>query len=194
MTKDAGQRRPPSASRFRKGESGNPRGRPRSAPSPSTSAFDIVLDRLLSVMQNGTAREVTPEEALQHTTYRAAIKGDRAARSAVLKMIAVREKWLAAKAPKQRPIKTRIEPTDPDNANEALLLLGIAEPYTRWNGLNDPEDSPDRLKLRPWAVQAALSRPGRRRLSARDISEIERCTRDPDTLRWPAGVRHEQDD
>jgi hypothetical protein len=50
------------------------------------------------------------------------------------------------------------------------------------------------LLLQPWAVQAALSRPGRRRLSANDVSEIKRCTRDAETLRWPAGVRDEQGD
>jgi hypothetical protein len=49
------------------------------------------------------------------------------------------------------------------------------------------------LRLRPWAVQAALSR-GRRQLSAKDISEIKRLTRDADTLRWPARARDEQDE
>ncbi len=160
-------------------------------PGPSTSAFDGVIDRSLPVMQNGKAREVTVEEALQHRTYQDAIGGNRAARREVLKMIAVREKWLAAKAPKHRPVDVRIEPTDPDNANEALLLLGIAEPDTR---SNDPNDPHERLLLQSWAVQAALSRPGRRRLSAKEVSEIKRCTRDAETLRWPAGVRNEQDD
>jgi len=159
--------------------------------SASASAFDIVIDRTLPVMQNGEAREVTVEEALQHRTYQDAIGGNRAARREVLKMIAVREKWLAAKAPKHQPVGVRIEPTDPDNAHEALLLLGIAERDTRWN---DPNDEYERLLLRPWAVQAALSRPGRRRLSAKEVSEIKRCTRDAETLRWPAGVRNEQDD
>ncbi len=138
MSGGAGPGRPPSASRFRKGESGNPKGRPKSRPGPSTSAFDIVIDRTLPVMQNGKAREVTVEEALQHRTYKDAIAGNRAARREVLKMIAVREKWLAAKASKHRPIDVREEPPDPDNANEALLLLGIAEPDTRSNDPNDP--------------------------------------------------------
>jgi hypothetical protein len=35
---------------------------------------------------------------------------------------------------------------------------------------------------------------GGRRLSAQDVSEIKRCTRDAETLRWPAGVRDEQGD
>jgi len=149
-----------------------------------------VIDRTLTLTQNGKPREVTLEEALQHRTYQDAIAGNRAARREVLKMIAKREKWLAAKAPKHRPIERLTEPVDPNNANEALILLGIAEHDTRWNGSNDKYE---RLLLRPWAVQAALSRRGRRRLS-KDVSNIKRCTRDPETLRWPAGIDNEQGD
>ena len=182
MSSGVGPGRPPVASRFRKGESGNPKGRPRAGPSPPPSAFDIVIDRTLTMTQNGKPREVTVEEALQHRTYQDALAGNRAARREVLRMIAKRETWLAARTPKHRPLKRLTEPVDPDNANEALILLGIAEPDTRWSGSNDGHE---RLLLRPWAVQAALSRSGRRRLSARDIAEIKRCTRDAETLRWP---------
>jgi hypothetical protein len=150
------------------------------------------MDRTLTVTQHGKAREVAVEEALQHRTYQDAIAGNRGARREVLKMIAKREKWLAAKRPKQHhAIERLIEPTDPRNADEALLLLGIAEHDTRWN---DPRNEYERLLLRPWAVQAALSRPGRRRLSARDVSEIKRCTREPGTLRWPPGTQNEPDE
>ena len=181
----------PGSSRFRKGESGNRKGRPRARFSVP-SAFDIVMDRTLTVMQNGKPRKVTVEEALQHRTYQNAIAGNRAAQREVLKMIAKREKWLATKKPKQhQDLEWLIELTDPRNADGALLLLGIAEPDTRWN---DPHDRYEHLLLRPWAVQAALSRPGRRRLSAQDISEIKRCTREPDTLRWPERTQNEQDE
>ena len=191
MSSGIGPGRPPVASRFRKGESGNPKGRPKARPSPPPSAFDLVIDRTLTITQNGKAREVTVEEALQHRTYQD-LAGNRAARREVLRMIAKRETWLAAKAPKHhRPLKRRTEPVDPDNADEALILLGIAEPDTRWGGSNDGHE---RLQLRPWAVQAALSRSGCRRLSAWDIAEIKRCTRDAETLRWPAGAVDEHDD
>ena len=191
MTSGVGPGRPPAASRFRKGESGNRKGRPR-ARSSVPSAFDIVMDRTLTVMQNGKPREVTVEEALQHRTYQNAIAGNRAAQREVLKMIDRREKWLASKKPKQhQDLELLIELTDPRNADGALLLLGIAEPDTSWN---DPHDRYEHLLLRPWAVQAALSRPGRRRLSAQDISEIKRCTREPDTLRWPKRTQNEQDE
>lgn len=191
MSGRSGPGRPPAASRFRKGESGNPRGRPRTRPSPRPSAFDIVMDRTLTVTQGGHERELTVEEALQQRTYQDAIAGSRAARREVLKMIAKREKWLAEKGAKKVPgIELLSEPEDPGNADEAMVLLGIAERRPPWCD----NDEYDRLLLQPWAVQAALSRPGRRRLSAYEVSEIERCTTDPDTLRWPKSVQDERAD
>ena len=86
----------PTSSRFRKGQSGNPKGRPRSERATPGSAFDIVIDKTLTVTQGGVPREVTVEEALQHRTYQDAIAGNRSARREVLKMIAAREKYLSA--------------------------------------------------------------------------------------------------
>lgn len=185
MSGDVGPGRPPAGSRFRKGESGNPKGRPRSDAGPSPSAFDAVIDVTLTLTQNGKRREFTAEEALQQKTYQAAITGDRAAQREVLKMVAKREKWLAARPPKHPPREMLTEPEDPDNANEALILLGIGERDTSWN----PNDEYERLLLQPWAVQAALSRRGRRRISDKDVAEINRCTRDPETIRWPTRMR-----
>src|SRR5438552_3928857 len=122
-----GPRRPPAATRFRKGQSGNPKGRPKAGPRLPPSAFDIVIGRTLTVTLNGKAREVTVEEALQQRTYQDAIAGSRLARREIPKMIAKRETWLTAKKPKRGRIEMLSEPTDPDNADEALLLLGIAE-------------------------------------------------------------------
>jgi len=96
-----------------------------------------VIDRTLTVTQNDKPREVTVEEALQHRTYQDALAGNRAARREVLRMIAKRERWLAAKAPKHRPLKRLTEPVDPDNADEVLILLGIAEPDPWWGSASD---------------------------------------------------------
>ena len=54
--------------RFRSGESGNLKGRPRK-PAAQKSAFDLVIDRTLTVIQNGVERELTIDEALQQKTY-----------------------------------------------------------------------------------------------------------------------------
>ena len=155
---------------------------------PAPSAFDIMIDRTLTVTQNGIPREVTVEEALQRRTCQDATAGSRALRREVLKWIAKRETWLAAnraRSMQPRPVQILFEPTDPDNAEEALLLLGIAEPDSR---VSVPPDGRQRLLLQPWAVQLALSR-GRRSLSAQEVAEIKRCTRDAEMLRWPARIK-----
>src|SRR3546814_9634771 len=118
--------------------------------------------------------------------YQDASAGNRSARREVLKMIAKREKALAErKLHRHTPVEMLIEASDPDNANAALLLLGIAGFDPRWD-----HDQPkgQHLLLEPWAVQAALRRRGSGSLTERDVSEIRRCTRDPDTLRWPARI------
>lgn len=189
MTERIGPGKPPKSGRFRKGQSGNPGGRPRKAGPASTtaSAFNIIVDRTLTITRDGMAREVTVEEALQHRTYQAAIAGDRAAGREVLKMIAKREAELAKRPQKTaRKIDLKAEAPDPGNANPAMLLLGIV--------CEDPGDFGaadiyERLLLEPWAVQAALSRRrGGAKLTAREVEEIRRCTRDPGSLRWPRGT------
>ncbi len=167
--------------RFRSGQSGNPKGRPRKA-APQQSAFDIVIDRTLTVTQNGVERELTIDEALQQRTYQDAITGSRSARREILKMIAKREKWIAAHAPvpKIAPAELRME-NDPANAHEALVLLGIASPDPHDWG---PNDIYDRLLLEPWAVEAAFARSRKRVIDDRDLAEIRRCTRDAQSIPW----------
>lgn len=165
------------SSRFQKGRSGNPKGRPKAKPATQPSAFDIVMDRTLTVVQGGQERELTVEEALQLKTYQDAIGGSRMAQREVLKMIAKREKALAAKTPpRTATVKFRIENSDPGNADQAMVLLGIAEFHL---------DPYQKLKLKPWAVQAALSRRGRRSLTDKDLAEVRRCVQDPDSINWP---------
>ena len=180
--KDAVSRNQPSAStRFRKGQSGNPRGRPRKQPVARHSAFDVVIDRTLTMVQGGKPREVTIEEALQHKTYQDAIAGNRAARRDVLKMIAKREKALAAKSPLAMPVEVLIEGRDPENADEALLILGICRRDLRRTGWTDEREH---LLLESWAVDAALARRAASKLDKQDIDEAKRCTHAADTVRW----------
>jgi hypothetical protein len=169
---------------FRKGRSGNPGGRPTAFRAPQSSAFDVVVEKTLTVAHHGGTREITIEEALQQRTYRDALAGKRMAQREVLKWIMNREAWLAKHAPKARGMVTmrHISP-DPDNADAALLLLGIAAPNPARADIGADRAQ---LLLEPWAVQAALRRRrGGNRLTDRERDEIRRCTRDPDSLRWP---------
>jgi hypothetical protein len=177
---------PSSGGRFKPGKSGNPKGRPKKAVETRVSAFDVVIDRTLTITRNGEAREVTMEEALQHRTYQDAIAGKRMAQREVLKWIRKREAWITERGSKKerREIKFVVS-DDPMNALDALLILGIATPDDDVQKYGQ-KDKYRRALLEPWAVQAALDR--RRSatpLTEKERTEILRCTRDKSSLRWP---------
>ncbi len=170
--------------RFEKGRSGNPAGRPK-ARRPHVSAFDIIFDKTLAVTQDGVERAFTVDEALQLKTYQSALSGSKMAVRTVLKMIAKREAALARLAPplRQGPMQWRWE-QDPRNADEAMLLLGITVPDPGWSG---ECKYGVRMKLATWAAQAGISRPGRRKLTRKDVDILKRQTQDAAKLKWPRG-------
>lgn len=167
-----------SSTLFQPGQSGNPKGRPRKPRKPNVSAFEIILDKTLLITQNGDRREASVEEALQQQTLKDALSGKRMAIRKVLKMIEAHEKALENKTPSpHQKVEVKCH-HDANNANEALRILGIAEPEpglsTRW-------------KVHCWAAQAALSRPGRKKFDRREIENIKFFTFDSDDLKWPQG-------
>ncbi|MGZ5875859.1 MAG: DUF5681 domain-containing protein [Bradyrhizobium sp.] len=172
---------------FSKGRSPNPGGRPNASPAPRASVFQVLVEKTLTVTDRGGTREITMEETLQLQTYQRAVNGDRTASRDVLEWIKKRDAWVAKNGPKARPpaITSLISP-DPDNADTALLLLGIAAPNpARAEFGNDRAQ----LLLEPWAVQEALRRRrGGRRLTDEERDSIRRCTRNPGSLRWPRGT------
>lgn len=175
---------PPLATRFQKGKSGNPKGRPKSQPKRPTSAFDVFADKTLTIRRNGVEQQVTVEEALQHRTYQDAISGNRAARRQVLEWIREREEAIAHRDKRHPHVEMKIS-DNPDNADEALLLLGIAsrDPSRQFD-----KELREQLLLEPWAVQMALSRRhGGHRLTSDEIEDIKRCTSESSALHWPRG-------
>jgi hypothetical protein len=53
---------------FPKGRSGNLKGRPRSFRGPTGSAFEVLVEKTLTVPDRGGTREITLEEALEQQT------------------------------------------------------------------------------------------------------------------------------
>ncbi|WP_421992475.1 DUF5681 domain-containing protein [Qipengyuania sp.] len=163
--------------RFRKGRSGNPKGRPRK--SAGGAPFDIILDKRIPGVVNGEQRELTAEEAMQRQTLKDAFAGKRLAIRRVLKWIEERDAFLNRKRGKVFPVRKLVLHYSSDNANAALDILGIAEPDMRVGGV--------RWNVHTWATQAALSRPGRRKFNAKQVKDIKFFTFHPHKLRWPKG-------
>ena len=187
MSKKSRSRRTRNPGWFPKGRSGHPPGRPPGSRAPKSSAFEGLVEKTLIVTDHLGTREITMEEALQQRTYQDALAGKRMAMREVAKWIIKRAAWLAKHAPEAfwPEVTSHISP-DPDNADAALLLLGIAAPNPARAefGKNRAQ-----LLLEPWAVQEALRRRrGGQRLTDREHNEIRRCTRGPDCLRWPQGT------
>jgi hypothetical protein len=174
---------------YGKGQSGNLGGRPKSR-APRSSAFDIVAEKTIIVTYHGIAREISAEEALQQRTYQDAMAGKRMAIRTVLKWMEKRDAWFDKHAPRATlpAAVAGCKSPDPDNADTALLLLGIAAANPKRAGA-EYEGKRMSLLLEPQAVQAALRRRrGGQRLTDHEREEIRRCTRDADVLRWPRGT------
>ncbi|MCC7394212.1 MAG: hypothetical protein IT553_05080 [Sphingomonadaceae bacterium] len=167
-------------SRFVKGMSGNPRGRPRKAKPVQASAFDIIFDRRITVVQNGAPRDLSIEEGLQLKTYQSALAGNKPARRAVLKMIAKREQWLASRRASHAKVTMRREHAM-RNADKALLILGIITPDERFWSKNGNE----RYVMEKWAVEAAIKRMRPRSMARRYLDSCGMFTRDAATIAWP---------
>ena len=170
--------------RFKKGRSGNPKGRPKSRSKLTSSAYDVILNRTLTITENKRQREATVEEALQFKTLHQALAGNRMAQREVFKMIAEREAALA-KRQSSKPISSSITcQFEPTNALKALQLLEIALPDHSWGDYAVAKDKHPRLLLEPWAVQKVISRRRSRRPDEKDRAEVARCTREPSSLKW----------
>jgi hypothetical protein len=171
---------------FVKGRSGNRNGRPKTSRAEPPSAFEVLLEKTLTVADRGGTRTIPLEQALQQRTYQDALAGKRTAMRQVVQWIIKREAWLAKQhAPGAKSPMTLIE-HHPKNADAALVLLGIAAPHPARAKMGGARAE---LLLEPWAVQAALRRRrGGQRLTDNECEEIRRCTRDADSLRWPRGT------
>ena len=186
--KQVGYRKPPHATRFKPGRSGNPAGRKRKATSQSGSAFSLILGKTVRVKGRGKVETRSVEEALQLRTYQDAIKGKSMAIREVLRWILKRETWIFKNRPIHKPTITfKGTRQDPDNANEVLLLLGIVTNDPKKAG-RDQERA--QLLLAPWVVKAAMARSRRARsLTSKELDDIRRCSKDDGSIVWPREER-----
>ena len=70
-----GYRRPPVGTRFKKGQSGNPGGRPRKR-EPTAEAILELLNRSVTVQTAGRRRRMSAREARLRSTFKKACSGD----------------------------------------------------------------------------------------------------------------------
>ena len=82
-----GYRRPPKATRFKAGQSGNPKGRPRGSPNLATD-LSAELGEQITIREGGQARQVSKQRALIKSLMAKALQGDVRATTALLALYA----------------------------------------------------------------------------------------------------------
>lgn len=170
----AGYRHPPAASRFRKGQSGNPRGRPRGR--HRDIPYHAVLGQMVTIREDGRERRVTAAEAFLLHLTRKGLAGDGAAARASLAAI---ETARANRPDLAGPVAIK---------RIVLMTFGIGTALQEL-GLGIKRFPLDQEKvhwlLQPWIVEAALARMGKKQLTCDEQREVWNATRNPDTVRWP---------
>lgn len=165
---------PPSSSRFRKGQSGNPKGRPKNR--HRDIPYDAVLGQMVTIREEGRERRVTAAEAFLLQLTQKGLVGDSAAARASLDAIeAARAKTGEGQEGLSRIVVTVVG-SGPDGITESLGIARRKHPT---------DEARMRWELNPWIVEAALARFGERRLTIEEQREVFANTRTPHKVKWP---------
>lgn len=173
-SKAVGRGRPPTATRFKKGQSGNPRGRPsgrrREIP------YDFLLGQTVTIREDGRERRVTAAEAFLLQLTKMGLEGDTASARASLAAIEAARATHAS----EEPLIVRIvwKYASPGAVGCSLDALGMAVKLNKYS-----ENA--RYELKPWIVEAALARLDSRRLTVEEQRTVLESTRTPEKVRWP---------
>lgn len=169
----AGYRKPPAASRFRKGVSGNPKGRPRGQ--HTEPPHEAVLGQMVTLREAGSERTVTAAEAFLLQTARKGLAGDGTAARIIMDAIAqARELRLGDEPSVDAIVFCAVRPGSVNSALQPLCMARKLDPYRETA----------RMALEPWLVEVAMARL-KRRLTREEQAIVFHATRTPAKVRWP---------
>jgi hypothetical protein len=168
-----GYRRPPRSTRFQKGKSGNPRGRPkgRSRQIP----YDFVLSQRVTILEAGAERSVTAAEAFLLYLVKRGVEGDTAAAKLAREALQFAS---ALGISGEQDDELIIRYASFGNPAHELESLKMATRVDRFK-------PSAKVLLEPWIVQTALERLGDKQFTLEEQKAIIDATHKPHQVKWP---------
>ncbi len=174
MSEGVGRGKPPAETQFKKGSSGNPKGRPKNR--HKSVPYDAVLGQMVTIREDGRERRVTAAEAFVLQLTQKGLAGDSSAARASLDAI---ENARSVRGDDRQGTDTIIVSAISSGADAIIGMLGLAvkkfptdEKRVRW-------------ELNPWIIEEALERLGDRRFTIEEQREVWSATRTPQKATWP---------
>ena len=115
---EVGYGKPPQNTQFKKGQSGNPRGRPSGSKNLAT-LVSVALNEPVTVVENGGRRKITKREAITKQLVNKSTKADWRAIKILLDIV--------------REIGSRVEPETAESSFSAADEKVIAQIKARWH-------------------------------------------------------------
>jgi len=113
---EAGYSKPPVAHQFKKGQSGNPKGRPKGAKGKKSFLADLnaELQKTITFNEGGKVKKITKQQALAKCLIQQCMTGNAATKKFVLELIEQLEHMAAAGAPSGADMPAAFEWTEED--------------------------------------------------------------------------------
>ena len=118
---EVGYKKPPVATQFKPGQSGNPKGRPKGAKNLTTT-LETEINALITYIENGKRKKISKQGAFIRQAVNLAVGGDLRALSIVLNEIRLREG-------KMKSFKIATEQSTEQSHIQPLTIEGAADAY-----------------------------------------------------------------
>ncbi|GAA5048047.1 hypothetical protein GCM10023208_04860 [Erythrobacter westpacificensis] len=179
----AEQQRSPEETRFKKGCSGNPRGRPKKK--RAYAPFDEFLFQIVTINVGGTKRECSRLEGLVHSGNMRAAKGDTKFLN-YLSGLYVEEslnRWNHSEDWEAEGVIDPLTYLLRPYIDSSFDRLPCGSNLRRLDIISRGTSS--RYLFRPWLIELALSRLGNRQLTIEEQKEVMRSTSCRRKVNWP---------
>lgn len=137
---EVGYGKPPKATRFRKGQSGNPRGRKRASENFLAIFKRHAIRRVRIKASDGTSKTLSVAEAIITKNYQEALKQDETAMANMLKLVELAGEFQDRSDPKSvgRPLFMPASDGDLDALLAEMGASRVEIPSPRTRGQEDP--------------------------------------------------------